>query len=669
MRTMQATIAAAATAALLVAVALALGIAAARPSDYATLTLVSVAVLTTAGVGSVVGVRVRGHLVGLVLAVAALVYATGFVAEAYARFVILDGHPQLEGAEWGVLWANASWAAMFGGVIAIAFVFPDGRLPSPRWRPVAWGAVVVITGVVLCSLFTPEPFDEPFRDVDNPLPPLPDVLAPVELLLLLGLAALVVAAGIAARSRFTRAEQPERQQLLWLASSAWLIPTTLGICFLDAVAPADLDVLVFGMLLLTITAVPASIAVAMLRYRLYDLDRLVNRALVYGVLTALVFAAYYAAVVGLGRLIGDDESLAVTLATTAAVVVGVNPVRSWLQRRVDRFMYGDRADPYAGLSRLAERLEVSVTPQSALRTIVETVADSLKVPFVSIDLGRGEGTERAAVVGDPEPAEAVRVPLSFQGESVGVLVVGQRPGEALAPADHRLLGELARHAGAVVHASRLTLELQASRERLVTAQEEVRRRLRRDLHDELGPTLASAVFQVDNARDALPPDSADIQAQLGALREQLQDAVSRIRDLSYALRPPALEEGLVPAIAQQVSAMNARGARPAFTLAAPPSFPELTPAVETAAYRIVMEAVGNVARHSGARHCTIRLQLNGGLQLEVADDGANGIDTPFRPGVGITSMRERASELGATLTIEQLPTGTRVHTVLPVGVE
>ena len=239
----------------------------------------------------------------------------------------------------------------------------------------------------------------------------------------------------------------------------------------------------------------------------------------------------------------------------------------------------------------------------------------------------------------------------------------------LAPADHRLLNELARHAGAVVHATRLTLELRASRERLVTAQEEVRRRLRRDLHDDLGPTLAGAVFQVDNARDVLPPDAAEVHAQLDLLKAQLQDAVAGIRDLAYALRPPALDEGLVPAIAHQVSAINARGASPVVTLAAPPSFPALSPAVEAAAYRIVMEAVGNAARHSGGRRCTIRLQLNGGLQLEVTDDGRTGDAPPFRPGVGITSMRERASELGATLTIEQLPSGTRVRTVLPVGVE
>jgi signal transduction histidine kinase len=337
-------------------------------------------------------------------------------------------------------------------------------------------------------------------------------------------------------------------------------------------------------------------------------------------------------------------------------------------------MYGDRADPYQGLSRLAGRLEDSVTPQMALRTIVETVADSLKVPFVSVDLVQAESGQRqvlrrAAVHGECEPVEPLVVPLIFQAETVGELVVGHRQGEELSAADHRLLTELARHAGAVVHATRLTIELQASRERLVVAQEDVRRRLRRDLHDGLGPTLASAVFQVDIARDALPADAAEAGGQLDVLRGQLQDAVESIRGMSYALRPPALDNGLVAAITEQISSLSTRGSTPRVTLNAPPSMPPLSPAVETAAYRIAMEAVANATRHSGARTCAIRLDLNGGLEVEVVDDGCAADGRPFRPGVGITSMRERAAELGAALTIEQRPAGTRVHTVLPVGAE
>ncbi len=665
------TLAAAGGASLLVAVGIGFGVAAAPATHAASLVVMVIAILCTAGVGALIAVRVpsqvSGQVVGLVLAVAALLYGTAFAAEAYAVYVVLDGHAGFGASQWAVLWANASWSTMFGGVVAIAFVFPDGRLPSRRWRPVAWGAAVTLLGTVVVSLFTPEPFDEPFEKVPNPLPPLPDALAPLEVALLAALAVTVLAAGAAARYRFVRAGQPERQQLLWLATTAWLIPVTLAVCLIDAVTDTNLDAVVLGLLLLTITAVPTSIAIALLRYRLYDLDRVVNRTLVYGLLTALVFAASYLSVLVLGDLLPDSASLVASLAATAALVVAVNPVRLWLQRRVDRLMYGDRADPYAGLTRLGARLEVSLTPQMALRTIVEAVADSLKVPFVAIDLCHPGGLQRAAAHGDREPPDILEVPLSFQGAQVGTLVVGARAGEALTAADQRLLGDLARHAGAVVHATQMTLELQASRERLVAAQEEVRRRLRRELHDELGPALAGAVFQIDIARDGLPPQAAQADHQLEQLRAQLQEAVESVRGMAYALRPPALDQGLVPAIAEQVASMNARGTSPRVTLSAPRSLPRLSPAVETAAYRIAMEAVANAVRHSGAGTCDIRLRLNGGLELEVTDDGARSGGSEFRPGVGITAMRERAHELGATLTIDQSASGSRVHTILPVS--
>jgi two-component system NarL family sensor kinase len=646
------TVASAGCAFVIAAAALGFGAASAPASDPPSLVVLSVAIVATAGVALLIGVRVPGQPVGLILALASLAYSTAFLAEEYGRFVVLDEHPGLPGGDWAVLWANAAWPLMFAGVIAIAFVFPNGRLPTSRWRPAAVVSGVCVAGTVVVGLFTPEPFDKPFQDVANPMPALPDALAAVQLVLLAGVAASVVAAGMAARYRFVRSVQPQRQQLLWLAASAWLIPVTLAVCLVDVVVPGQLDWLVLTLLLLTITAVPASIAVALLRYRLYDLDRLVNRALVYGVLTALVLAAYYLTVLGLGGLLP-----------------AVNRLRVWLQHRVDRYMYGDRADPYTGISRLAARLEASVTPQMALRTIVDTVADSLKVPFVAIDLRGADGLQRAAVHPGPAPHDPLEVPLTFQGEDVGALVVGPRTGDTFTTADRRLLEELARHAGAVVHATRLTWELQASRERLVAAQEEVRRRLRRDLHDGLGPTLAGAVFQVDIARDALPADAASADVQLAALRTQLQAAVESIRGMSYALRPPALDNGLVPALAEQVSSMNARGAGPHVTFTAPTVLPPLTSAVEVAAYRIAMEAVTNAARHSGARTCAVRLGLNGGLEVEVTDDGRAANGTQFRPGVGISSMRERADELGATLSIEQRASGTRVHTVLPVGAE
>ena len=664
------TIAAAITATLLAVAAAVLGRAAA-PADVSWLVLVvqTIAIWVTAGVGLLIGLRRAGHPIGLLLAGTAAFFALSAAAEGYGRYAVLAGHESLPAGPAAVLWANASWPLVFAGATAIALLFPDGSLPSRRWRPAAWATGLSITGVLVLSLFSPEPFDRPFQDVAHPLPARPAALAPLELLFLAGMVGCLFAGALATRRRYRRSQGLERQQILWLASSAWLIPLTLLVCIVDLFVPGDLDPLVLGLVLTTALAVPLSIGVAILRWHLYDLDRVVNRALVYAVLTGCAVALYAAIVLLLGSVVRDRDSFAVTLVGTAAVAMAVNPVRLRLQRAVDRFMYGDRRDPYAGLTRLADRLEATVAPQTALRTIVDTVAESLKVPFVAVDLVGSGHVERTAAHGTPGDRDSLTVPLAFQGEPVGHLVVESRgPSEPFNSADRHLLEQLARHAGPVVHAIRLTADLQRSRERLVRAQEEERRRIRRDLHDGLGPILATAVFEVDGARDVVSTDPARAQHQLDELRETLKAAVADIRRLVYALRPPALDElGLGPALAEEVARFNAHGSGPRITLDRPEALPLLPAAIEVAAYRIALEAVTNAVRHSGAGACSVTLGINGGLELTILDDGV-GLGTGTRgAGVGITSMSERASELGGALRVERRRTGgTLVHALLPL---
>jgi two-component system NarL family sensor kinase len=613
------------------------------------------AIWMTAAAGLLISVRRPGHRIGLLLALTALVLAVTVAAEGYARYVVLAGHGSLPFGPWAVLLANATWPLMFAGATAIALVFPDGSLPSRRWRVAAWSTGVSIAGVLVLSLFSPEPFDKPFQDVASPLPARPDYLAPLELLFLAGMVASLVAGVLATRSRYRTSHGIERQQILWLASSSWLIPLTLLVCIVDLIVPGELDPLVLALVLTTALAVPVSIGIAILRWHLYDLDRVVNRALVYGVLTGLVVAICATVLLVLGMWASDRDSFAVTLVGAAVAAIAVNPLRLVLQRAVDRLMYGDRRDPYAGLTRLAERLEATITPPMALRTIVETVAESLKVPFVAVDLVHSGRVERMATHGSPGRGEALRVPLAFQGEQVGQLVVESRGAhEPFNSADRHLLDQLARHAGPVIHAIRLTADLQRSRDRLVRAQEEERRRIRRDLHDGLGPVLATAVFQVDEARDVVGSDPNRADRQLEALRETLKEAVADIRRLVYALTPPALEElGLAPALAEEVARFNERGSGPRITLDLPQG--------------IAIEAVTNAVRHSGAGSCSLTLGINGGLELDVVDDGVGlGSGAP-EDGVGIASMKERASELGGALTVNNVRGGgTLVHMTLPL---
>ena len=273
------------------------------------------------------------------------------------------------------------------------------------------------------------------------------------------------------------------------------------------------------------------------------------------------------------------------------------------------------------------------------------------------------------------------MPLAYQGEVIGqLLLVPRAPGEAFSPADHRLLDDLARQAGIAVHAVRLTTDLQRSRQRLVTAREEERRRLRRDLHDGLGATLAALNLQAGTIRNLISHDPAAADALVVELRAELRAAIADIRRLVYDLRPPALDElGLVGAIRARAAQYHTSaggsaedGALPKpdeilqVLVDAPEQLPPLPAAVEVATYRIVQEALTNVVRHARARTCIIRLDMSEGLRLEIADDGI-GLPAEVGAGVGLRSMHERAAELGGTCVIETKPqSGTHVLVHLPL---
>jgi signal transduction histidine kinase/uncharacterized membrane protein len=411
---------------------------------------------------------------------------------------------------------------------------------------------------------------------------------------------------------------------------------------------------------------PLSVAIAVLRYRLFDIDLLINRTLVYGTLTLTIAGIYVTVVSGAGALLRTGDNVLVSLLATALVAILFQPVRERLQRAANRLLYGERDEPYRVLSRLGQRLESTNTPTTILPAIVETVAQALKLPYVAIALQQRETLAIAAAAGHPGAGDLVALPLVFQTETVGQLVVAPRaPGEAFTPADRRLLADIAHQAGGAAYAVRLTADLQRSRESLVTAREEERRRLRRDLHDGLGPRLAGLILRIETARNLLAHEPL-ADPLLTDLQEQTEAAIAEIRRLVYALRPPALDQlGLVSALREQATACSAQGLR--VVVDAPEQLPPLPAAVEVAAYRIALEALTNVVRHAQAHTCCIRLSLADALQLEITDDG-RGLPAEVRAGVGLTSMQERAAELGGTWSIERLAEhGTRVLARLPLA--
>ena len=469
--------------------------------------------------------------------------------------------------------------------------------------------------------------------------------------------------------RFRRSRGTEREQLKWLVYGSVLAFGGLLVFNLWYLAWPD-DAIAYELavgstwVMLAIIVIAAGIAI--LRHRLYDIDLIINRTLVYSALSAGVVGLYVLLVGALGALFQTSGNLAVALLATGLAALLFQPLRARLQRGVNRLMYGQRDDPYAVLSGLSRQLKTTPVPAAVLPNIAQAVAQTLKLPYVALALQRGNGLEIAAAYGVPV-GEPLRLPLVYQTETVGQLLVAPRaPGEAFTPAERRLLDDIALQAGIAAHAVQLTHDLQRSRERLVTAREEERRRLRRDLHDGLGPTLASLSMQLDAAQTLVAEHPDEGVALLGAIRHELQDTVGTVRRLVYALRPPILDQlGLVAALREHARQLGGDGLL--ITIEATDERPVLPAAVEVATYYIAVEAMTNVARHAHARRCTVSLAVDPSwVELEVADDG-RGVPAEHRAGVGVQSMRERAEEVGGAFSLEAAPGGgTRVRARLPL---
>jgi two-component system, NarL family, sensor kinase len=592
------------------------------------------------------------------------------VADAYA------GHhlPGWMAAAWLQTWSfYVSYPVAFS---VLLMLFPNGRLPSRRWRPLLGLAAVAAVSRVAVEFLRNGPVTGHFSGspilMANPTGFLPAgwendsvgnaVFTATWLLSLLGLAA----GAAALLRRLVGAHGEERQQLKWVALVAGATAPAFAAHFLiQLVWGGSLpDYGAFVLVPLFVIGLPVATAIAILKYGLYEIDVLINRTVVYGVLTIVVVGFYVGVVSFLGLLFQQRASLLLSVLATGVIALVFAPLRVRVQATVNRLLFGVRRDPYEVLADIGRQLEATNTDTPLLESVATTVSRALRLPYVAIRVSE-EGVDSLQAESGSLAGEPILIPLVYQGEAIGDLVLSLGSKRAqLSSAEQRLLGDLTRQAAAAVHSVSITSQLQRSRERLVSVLEEERRRLRRDLHDGLGPALAAQTLKAGSARAMFTRDPERAKALLEELELDAQTAMADVRRLIYNLRPPALDElGLVGAI-RETAATHAGSMRMKVDM--PAMLPPLPAAVELATYRIAQEALTNVVRHARARSCRLRLTVSEVLRLEVIDNGI-GLASAGPPGVGLRSIRERAAELGGFSSIGPgRSNGTRVFVQLPL---
>jgi two-component system NarL family sensor kinase len=598
--------------------------------------------------------------------VARLIVAAGWLvtlsqlANGWA-FYGLRTHPgSLPGAT-AAAWV-ATWAIVPGLGLGpfVLLLFPDGRIERRSLRAAARVAAVGLALVTVAQAVAPDTLDggpAGVRAIPNPLgvKALRDAVGVVTGVGVLLVVALLVLAAADLVVRYRRAAGEERQQLRWVAAAGAILPVSAVVSlFFQGVGLDRLaDVTFAGGQVALLLGLSTAIAVAVLRHRLYDLDLVLSRSLLYAALTGFVALGYVAVVAVVGVLLKGETGTVPSLVAAGVVALAFQPARTRLQRAADRLVRGTSGEPYAALAGLGARLADTLEPAAVPQILVNAVVRELRVPYAALE---SDGSVLASA-GTPQD-DCARLEVAHRGTLLATLVVGARPGRPPRAAEQRLLQDLARQAGAALHVTELTAEVQRAREQVVAGREEERRRLRRDLHDGVGPALAGLALQAGALRQQLDGDVPAVRR----LEEGLAHALAEVRRAARDLRPQGLDElGLGEALCQLCAGFSVSGLE--VRAEVPDALPPLSAATEVAVLRIAGEALSNVARHAQARHCYVRLVVAGRVVLDISDDGRGGVIEGL--GLGLVSMRERAEEIGGSFVVEAAPGGgTLVRAVL-----
>jgi signal transduction histidine kinase len=616
--------------------------------------------LASSGAGLVLAIRRPANPIGWLLLANGLVLVAHQVATPYADYTVLEDPDALPGAEWAVLFHERAWPTLFICVTAIALVFPDGRLPSPRWRRIAIVAGASFAALTVVSLLSAERYSEKFDHLSSPLPELSESVVGLPFMISgLGSLAGLVAAALAVRTRMKRASLVEHLQLRWLAFSALLVPAAVVASLIESRITGSEGAATTIAPVVALTAIPVAIGVAVMRYRLYEIDRLINRTLVYVTLTAALAATFAAISLTLGVAIGSGSTLP-TAAATLVVVLLFRPLRSRVQILVDRRF--DRAR-YEGLRKIERFLEVLRAGRAAPEATGEVMADAIGDPGLKLFFWLPAEEVHVDALGhavDELPtAGGARTPVQRGGLQLATVVhdraLAERPD---------LLESVIEAAGLAIEIARLRVEVrrrlaevEESRARIVTAGYEERRRLERDLHDGAQQRLVSIGLALRHVQGQLPTPSPEA-AELNATVEEVADAIEELRELARGVRPAGLDDGLSPALRELAS-------RSPLQTKVEATEERFEDKLETAAYFVASEALANAAKHAHASHVTLTTAgQNGRLVICIRDDGVGGAIPS--DGSGLTGMTDRVAALGGRLRVESpAGQGTVVTAELP----
>lgn len=565
---------------------------------------------------------------------------------------------------WGTFWFGKtefvlSLQAILLGTptIALFTLFPSGRF-EPSWM--RW--------VLIASI--------PWNFLILFIPPTADIFSNLTVTITLFSIWLIILPMLGVYGqvyRYRKVSTPDEQHqtkwllyglVLWISFIVLSTPFYLYLTNLSAGKPVPRWAL-FSELgwWISICIVPISFMIAITRYQLWNVDIVVNRTLVYSGLTALTIGFYIFAVGYLGKLLHDIDQSLIAFFATGVIAVLFQPLRKWLQMGVNRIMFGQRDDPNSVFMQLGKNLDNTGSPRDALTSIVETIAETLKLPYTAIVLGNSITSYGI------KTTNTHKLPLKYQNETIGHLEVGQRSeGEIFSSTDLQLLNSIAHHAGAAAHAAKLTTDLRQSRQKLIKLREEERRRIRRDLHDGLGPTLASQTLKLDTVRNLLRDSPDDAEALIDELKKQTAETIQDVRRLVYDLRPPQLDQfGLVGAIKNLVHVNTPNNLE--IKLVIPKDIPHLNAALEVAIFRTVQEGITNILNHAQAKSALIEIfQKQEKLIINIVDDGI-GLPENIEPGIGLLSLQERADELDGQFKIIPSNRGLHLQIYFPLNIE